>query len=379
MKNFDLNRAQSVWIRTRDIQEFSGNPRKSSNPRYAEIKASVLESGLQQPLVITKRPGETKFVLHSGGNTRLRVLKELWRETSDERFSTVMCWYKPWQGEQSTLLSHLVENELRAAMSFCERAEAIVKLCEAYQKEEGFEPLSLRALSERLGQAGYPASVTMLSQVFEFYSSILPGIPITARQGLSRSEVIRLIALKSEMSNVWTEKGGDQSGFAEVWMTGLQLNDVGIEDFILQRVRVAVLEQICLFLGVNMEETEEEEGTTKSKISELSEVGGTLEKLLKDLCTNHGIAGLQFSKSGLSFSTDFNTAMLNASKHSLPLVKMLKFLADPDELSLTEASELRDVLALLVGPSEKRLSATDVKSLFQIITTFAKKSNESEA
>ena len=65
------------------IQPYERNPRHGCNPEYDRIKDSIRSSGLDQPLVITQRPGAADYIVHSGGNTRLLILKELFEETGD--------------------------------------------------------------------------------------------------------------------------------------------------------------------------------------------------------------------------------------------------------------------------------------------------------
>ncbi|WP_370516873.1 hypothetical protein [Pseudocitrobacter sp. 73] len=67
------------------------NPRVTRNPGYDVLKASILARGLDNPPVLTRRPGDEKYMLASGGNTRLAILNELWQETQDERYHRV-CW-----------------------------------------------------------------------------------------------------------------------------------------------------------------------------------------------------------------------------------------------------------------------------------------------
>ncbi|WP_298080645.1 ParB N-terminal domain-containing protein, partial [uncultured Cardiobacterium sp.] len=53
-----IGRTKEIAITIDDIQEFPLNPRQSDNPRLDEIMASIEAIGLQQPLTVTKRPGE---------------------------------------------------------------------------------------------------------------------------------------------------------------------------------------------------------------------------------------------------------------------------------------------------------------------------------
>ena len=96
-----------------DIQPYEHNPRRAPHGEYARIKASVRAEGLQQPLVVTMRPGEPDYRLHSGGNTRLAIVKELFAETGDAQFATIACWYRAWTDEADVVLAHLKENDLR--------------------------------------------------------------------------------------------------------------------------------------------------------------------------------------------------------------------------------------------------------------------------
>ena len=68
------------------INFYERNPRRSENPEYDRIKASILVSGMDQPLLITMRPGDDDYVVQAGGNTRLQILQELYESTGDERF-----------------------------------------------------------------------------------------------------------------------------------------------------------------------------------------------------------------------------------------------------------------------------------------------------
>ena len=73
-----------MLLDVRSIKSYERNPRHSENPEYDRIKVSIRANGLDQPLVITQRPGTTDYIVHSGGNTRLLILKELLEETGEE-------------------------------------------------------------------------------------------------------------------------------------------------------------------------------------------------------------------------------------------------------------------------------------------------------
>ncbi|MCP4042791.1 MAG: ParB N-terminal domain-containing protein, partial [Gammaproteobacteria bacterium] len=124
----DLNPSTLVEVSITQIHPYERNPRQGRNPEYDRIKASIRTSGLDQPLVITQRPGSTDYIVHSGGNTRLLVLKELYGETNDARFSRIQCLFRPWNRESDLLLAHLRENDLRGGLIFIDKALAVFEI-----------------------------------------------------------------------------------------------------------------------------------------------------------------------------------------------------------------------------------------------------------
>ncbi len=65
----------SLRVEITRIKCYERNPRRSKNPEFDRIKASILMNGMDQPLLITQRPGETDYIVQAGGNTRLQILK----------------------------------------------------------------------------------------------------------------------------------------------------------------------------------------------------------------------------------------------------------------------------------------------------------------
>ena len=138
------------------LRPYDHDPRVTRNPAYSEIKASIRERGLDAPPAITRRPGETHYIIRNGGNTRLAILRELWSETKEERFFRIACLFRPWpaRGEIVALTGHLAENELRGGLTFIERALGIEKAREFYEQESG-QALSQSELARRLTAIQY--------------------------------------------------------------------------------------------------------------------------------------------------------------------------------------------------------------------------------
>ncbi|MFL4414938.1 chromosome partitioning protein ParB [Citrobacter portucalensis] len=193
------------------IQPFSLNPRVTRNPGYDVLKASILARGLDNPPVLTRRPGDEKYMLASGGNTRLAILNELWQETQDERYHRV-CWpFRPWpetlspqQGEAQCLIGHLAESDLHHGLMFIERAEGILHLRDLYS-EAGINCTTQLALAEQLTRDGYPVSQSQISRMLQTVDWLLPCIPNALYGGLTRRVIDRLLALRSAAEQVWAK------------------------------------------------------------------------------------------------------------------------------------------------------------------------------
>lgn len=107
-----------ITVPLNNLYPFDMNPRLVRNPDYNEIKESIRSRGLDHPPSVTQRPGESFYIIASGGNTRLAILNDLWQETHDDKYRNVTCIYHPWQSKKSLaegnlhcLLGHLIERD----------------------------------------------------------------------------------------------------------------------------------------------------------------------------------------------------------------------------------------------------------------------------
>jgi ParB family protein of integrating conjugative element (PFGI_1 class) len=173
-----------------DITHYDKNPRKAINDQYDVIKESIRSTKqLTSPLVVTRRPGQEKYMVGKGGNTRLTALQELFSETGDAAFQYVVVTYTPWVSESSTLSAHLVENELRGEMIFWDKARAYADLKQMIESETG-NALSARAFEQTLKERGLPLGKTTLSY-FNFAVTHLAGLG-EACKSLSRPVISEL-------------------------------------------------------------------------------------------------------------------------------------------------------------------------------------------
>ena len=70
--------SQIMWVQVTDIDFSHVNPRRSKGDNYEHLKESIRQIGLQTILTITKIPGEERYRLYNGGNSRLQAVKELY-------------------------------------------------------------------------------------------------------------------------------------------------------------------------------------------------------------------------------------------------------------------------------------------------------------
>lgn len=184
------------------LKPYDHNPRVTRNPKYDDIKASIRERGLDASPPVTRRPGESHFMIRNGGNTRLTILWELWQETQDKQFYEINCLFKPWQNEIIALTGHLAEDALHGQLSFIEKSLGVFKASELYCQEFSIQ-LSQRQLAQKLTHDGYPVSQTTISLMQEVINYLIPVIPESLYGELSRTFIERLLRLRKVANNVW--------------------------------------------------------------------------------------------------------------------------------------------------------------------------------
>lgn len=200
-----------------EIEVYDHNPRQLANDRYEEIKASIRAAGMDQTLTITRRPGATRYMIAAGGNTRLQALKALWAETRDERFRQVHCLFRPWQGDTSTLVAHLKENDVRGDLAFIDRARGLTQL-KALIETERDRSMSQRDFSGYLAEQGYSISHTVLNSAAYAVQSLDTTIPVALAAGMGRAQVDRIRKLHKAFVTAWSalqvpDPGAGQSLF----------------------------------------------------------------------------------------------------------------------------------------------------------------------
>ncbi|MEM5353685.1 ParB N-terminal domain-containing protein [Paraburkholderia caribensis] len=126
-----------IRLRITDVMVYERNPRRASHERIAELKESIRANGIEQIVTVTRRPGETRYVIAKGGNSRVTAAMVLYDETGDERFLHYDFVYVPYPGEARLLAAHLRENDQRADLCFWDKANGYLALKADLETERG--------------------------------------------------------------------------------------------------------------------------------------------------------------------------------------------------------------------------------------------------
>lgn len=195
------------------------NPRKTQNPKFDSIKASIRARGLDEPPQVTREHPSDPYMVKRGGNTRLQILNELWEETQDPKYFEFDCMFVPWpqEGDLELLIGGTVENEARGDMMFIERALAAYDsktlLEEKFQKQ-----FSNRGLAKELSDRGWAIDDSNLGQLLYAHDTLFPIIPTAFWNGLGRDAVKKIRKILDNTRIFWDSVAKPEEGsFDEVW------------------------------------------------------------------------------------------------------------------------------------------------------------------
>jgi ParB family protein of integrating conjugative element (PFGI_1 class) len=226
-------REQAMSLTLDQLRSYDRNPRTQHNPKYNEIKESIKAVGLKQKLTVTQRPGDDRYMISDGGNTRLSILNELYQETGDKRYYHQDCHFIPWQGEINVLAGHLAENDNRGQLSWIERARGIFEAKRMIEEETG-ETISQRELTKRLRVLGYTISQSNISKMLYSIEHFLPTLPLTLDAGMGRPQIEKLISYRQFCDECWTRCANfwiahaDDLGEGEPWASNIVDGDFAL-------------------------------------------------------------------------------------------------------------------------------------------------------
>jgi len=199
------------------LRPFKWNPRTTRNSRYDEIKASIKAVGLDHAPNITQLPGDDKYTVRDGGNTRLQILNELWEETGDLKFYEIKCVFRPFTNNISMIVGHLSENDNRGDLKWIERANALKVAKNAYLDIDKLEDISTRDLVKRLESDGYKISRSHVVKMFQTINHILPSLPSLLHSGMGRPQVEKILSYRQASKAIWDCCSLPVDGFDEAF------------------------------------------------------------------------------------------------------------------------------------------------------------------
>lgn len=206
---FPMTERVLIHLPISEIDTYDQNPRRTENPNFSKIKESISKDGLNQPLVVSRRPGQSKFVVYKGGNTRLKAISELYEETADQKFRFVDCSFIPWSGfESDAIIGHLQENSMRKSLCFIDRAYGVKNAIEHLKHEsEEDEDLSIRNYHSILVERGYTISLSSLSIMLYAATTVEPWLPSVICASIGRPQIQKLRKLNKAFESVCNEFG----------------------------------------------------------------------------------------------------------------------------------------------------------------------------
>lgn len=191
----DTPRMMSVDIFEVDTSHV--NPRQTRGENYDSTRESIRNIGLQSILTITRVPGQQRYSLYNGGNTRLAILKELYEEFQHAgdthkadalRYQT--CRYVPWTDDLDSLVKQMAENEERSPMTFIDKARAVERIRQLYLHQFNVEEVSNSKLVKYIHSLGWSSvnqpSMTELTFAFHELDAVIP-MALAAGMGKPRS------------------------------------------------------------------------------------------------------------------------------------------------------------------------------------------------
>lgn len=142
------------------------NPRRLLNPEYESIKENIRINGIENPVTVTRKPGNLKYWIIKGGNTRITAVRALWAETHDRKYFIHDFVFEPWEENASAIykarMASLSEN-IKGDMAFIEHAEAYINTKNDLEQSEG-KVFSFRDAAKKITALGHKIDAGTLSR-----------------------------------------------------------------------------------------------------------------------------------------------------------------------------------------------------------------------
>ena len=228
-----------------EVIAYDRNPRRSKNPNYESIKESILNRGLDDEPTITRRSIDEPFMIRCGGNTRLEILRELYKEHQElaktaedagnldeakqlriksEEFYRFEWGYKPWEGETNALIGHMAENEERGDMIYIEKALAVKELQDIFSEDDN-NILSSRKLAVKITESGWSIGHTSITLMLYTINELHKKIDRALWAGLGSAQISKLRALHRAYTKFCQTQNISAEIFNKIWHEVLTICD----------------------------------------------------------------------------------------------------------------------------------------------------------
>lgn len=255
LQNMAPREEMQITVTLGQLRPYDYNPRESKNPKHHQIKESIKARGLDHPPKVTQRPSEDKFMVKSGGNTRLAILNELVTEIDQQiaevsnsdkhdkqkiilelteeraRFYEIKCDFTPWdenksevESEIDLLAGHMSENDDRGDMIFIERAKAVVRFRKLFESIEE-RKLSGRELATMIKASGWSANQADITRYEYAVRELLDLIPNALWEGMGIGVVKEIRKYNKDVQILWEHaevEDKNHDGWIPIWQTALR-------------------------------------------------------------------------------------------------------------------------------------------------------------
>ena len=235
---------QWAWVDVNQIVPFAAGPRLRRNPKWDQIKAAIMASGgLTAPLSVTRRPNDDVYTCHQGGNTRLLILQDLFRETKDPRFAKTCVHVVPYENDFDLAVLHDRENTCRGNLAYIEEAWSKYRLYEIYAGRTEAKPTIRRFIADMARDHGIALSVEAFSRMRYTVEVLYQHIPAClVHGGMSQKSVRRLISIRGALKKAWRDRElGSDKIFDQAFYGLLERQDKALAEAFLDSHDVAAI------------------------------------------------------------------------------------------------------------------------------------------